>query len=275
MNRKVKIANFLISNNKKISFILGPCQIENEETTFKIAESIHTICKKLKINFIFKSSFDKANRSSVNGGRGVGLEKGLEILKKIKEHFKCPILTDVHNPEDCYKISKVVDVIQIPAFLCRQTDLILAAAETGLPLNIKKGQFLSPWEMENVIEKINSKNNFNIMLCERGTCFGYNNLVADMRSLQIMKETSYPVVMDVTHCLQHPGGLGKSSGGDNKYIEAICRAATAVGISAIFIETHLNPNNSPSDSEVMLKLSNLENVLNQILKIDQIVKNFK
>ncbi len=274
MIKEVKISNFLISNNKKISFILGPCQIENEETTFKIAEIIDTICRKLKIKFVFKSSFDKANRSSISGGRGVGLEKGLEILNKIKEKFDCPILTDVHNPEDCNKISKVVDVIQIPAFLCRQTDLILAAAETGLPLNIKKGQFLSPWEMENVIEKINSKNNFKIMLCERGTCFGYNNLVTDMRSLEIMKETNYPVVMDVTHCLQRPGGLGKSSGGDNKYIEAMCRAATAIGISAIFIETHFNPNNSPSDSEVMLKLDNLENILDQILKIDQVVKNF-
>tara|TARA_B100001057_G_C22625317_1_gene862247 strand:- start:72 stop:899 length:828 start_codon:yes stop_codon:yes gene_type:complete len=274
MNKEVKIANFSISNNKKISFILGPCQIENEETTFKIAESIDKICKKLRINFVFKSSFDKANRSSISGGRGIGLEKGLEILTKIKGKFKCPILTDVHNPEDCNKISKVVDIIQIPAFLCRQTDLILAAAETNLPLNIKKGQFLSPWEMENVIEKINSKNNFKIMLCERGTFFGYNNLVADMRSLEIMKETSYPVVMDVTHCLQHPGGLGKSSGGNNKYIETMSRAATAVGISAIFIETHLQPDNSPSDSEVMLKLSKLENVLDQILKIDKVVKNF-
>ena len=274
MYKKVKVNNINISNDNPISLIIGPCQIENKEITFEIANTISKICRSLKINYIFKSSFDKANRSSISGKRGIGIEKGLEILDQIKNKFNCPIITDVHNPEDCLEVSKVVDMIQIPAFLCRQTDLILAAAETMLPINVKKGQFLSPWEMENIIKKINSKGNFKILLCERGASFGYNNLVVDMRSLKILKDTKYPVVMDVTHSLQYPGSQENSSGGDNKFISTLSRASTAVGISAIFIETHINPANAPSDSKVMLKLSLLKNLIQQIKAIDNVVKNF-
>ena len=274
MYKKVEVNDIKISNDNPISLIIGPCQIENKEITFEIAKNISDICKSQNMNFIFKSSFDKANRSSISGERGVGIKKGLEILSEIKNQINCPIITDVHKPEDCLEVSKIVDIIQIPAFLCRQTDLILAAAETNLPINVKKGQFLSPWEMENIIKKINSKGNFKVLLCERGVSFGYNNLVVDMRSLKVLKDTKYPVVMDVTHSLQYPGSLDHSSGGDNKYISTLSRASTAVGISAIFIETHLDPATAPSDGKVMLKLNDLENLIQQIKAIDNVVKNF-
>jgi 2-dehydro-3-deoxyphosphooctonate aldolase (KDO 8-P synthase) len=240
-----------------------------------MAKYINEICKNINLNFIYKSSFDKANRSSINSLRGVGLEEALLIFKEIKELFGCPILTDVHNENQCKQLSSnnVVDIIQIPAFLCRQTDLLIAAGNTKKIINVKKGQFLSPNEIPNIIEKILSTNNKNIMITERGTSFGYNNLISDFRSIEIMKKNNYPIIFDATHSVQEPGGLGQSSGGKREYISTLSKAAIAVGVAGLFIETHDNPDRAPSDGPNMLDIKDLEQLLLKLIDFDNIAKS--
>ena len=273
MNQKiVKCQNFNISNSSALTLIAGPCQLENEDHAMQIASEIKNITDKLKINFIYKTSFDKANRTSLKGKRGLGIEKSLLVFENIKKRLDIPILTDVHNVEQCADVSSYVDIIQIPAFLCRQTDLLIAAAKTKKIINIKKGQFLAPWDMENVIKKVSNSGNDNILVTERGASFGYNTLVSDMRSLPILTKYGYPVVFDVTHSLQQPGGKGDRSDGEREFISHLARAATAVGIAAIFIETHQDPDNAPSDGPNMLPLKKLENLLKKLIKIDKLIK---
>ena len=273
MNQKiVKCKDFEIANNKKFTFISGPCQIESEEHAIDIASYIKELTTQLGINFIFKSSFDKANRTSITGARGIGLDKSLKIFDKIKNKLNLPVLTDVHNPEQCSILSDVIDIIQIPAFLCRQTDLLVAAAKTKKIINVKKGQFLAPWDMVNVTKKISGSGNENILVTERGVSFGYNTLVSDMRSLPEMAKNGYPVVFDATHSVQQPGGKGNSSGGQREFIEHLSKAAVAVGVAAIFIETHQDPDNAPSDGPNMLNLKDLKKLLEKLKKIDQLIK---
>ena len=270
--KKIDVGGFTIANDKPFVLIAGPCQIESEDHSLFIAEKLAEICSKLNIPFIFKASYDKANRTSVSGHRGVGLEKGIETLAKIKTDIGCPVLTDVHEREQCKLVSKVVDLIQIPAFLCRQTDLILEAGKTGKIVNIKKGQFLAPWDMGNVVEKLSSVGNYNVLLTERGTSFGYNTLVCDMRSLTQMADTGCPIVFDATHSVQQPGALGGASGGDRSFVPVLARAAIAVGIASLFIETHDEPDKAPSDGQNMLRLDDMEQVLSQLKKIDEVTK---
>ena len=271
--KKIDVGGFTISNDKPFVLIAGPCQIESEDHSIFIAEKLAAICSKLNIPFIFKASYDKANRTSVSGQRGVGLEKGIEILAKIKTDIGCPVLTDVHEREQCIVVSKVVDLIQIPAFLCRQTDLILEAGRTGKIINVKKGQFLAPWDMGNIVEKLASVGNYNVLLTERGTSFGYNTLVCDMRSLTQMADTGCPIVFDATHSVQQPGALGGASGGDRAFVPVLSRAAIAVGIASLFIETHDDPDKAPSDGPNMLRLDDMEQVLSQLKKIDEVTKS--
>ena len=270
--KKIDVGGFTISNDKPFVLIAGPCQIESENHCLFIAKKLAEICSKLNIPFIFKASYDKANRTSVSGQRGVGLEKGIEILAKIKTDIGCPILTDVHEREQCKLVSKVVDLIQIPAFLCRQTDLILEAGKTGKIINIKKGQFLAPWDMGNIVEKLTSVGNHNVLLTERGTSFGYNTLVCDMRSLTQMADTGCPIVFDATHSVQQQGALGGASGGDRSFVPVLARAAIAVGVASLFIETHDDPDKAPSDGPNMLRLDEMEQVLSQLKKIDEVTK---
>ena len=269
----VKCDNFEIGNNKKITFISGPCQMESENHAMEMAYKIKEISNKLNINLVFKTSFDKANRTSLDGKRGLGLEKSLKVFDKIKKEIKLPTLTDVHNVDQCSAVSDVVDIIQIPAFLCRQTDLLVAAAKTGKIINVKKGQFLAPWDMTNVTKKIVDSGNDKILLTERGASFGYNTLISDMRSIPIMAQQGFPVVFDATHSVQQPGGKGDRSGGQREFIEYLSRAAAAVGIAALFIETHNDPDNAPSDGPNMLQIDKLENLLIKILKIDNLIKS--
>lgn len=269
----VETNNVKFSNNLPFVLISGPCQIESLEHTLNIAEEISGICNDLGIPYVFKASYDKANRSSVNGARGVGIDKGLDILSAVKSKFGCDIITDVHDKEQARIASQVVDILQIPAFLCRQTDLLIAAGETGKVINVKKGQFLAPWDMKNVASKIVSTGNDKILLCERGTSFGYNMLVSDFRSLPIMAKTEYPVVFDATHSVQLPGGLGASTGGQAEFVEPLAMAAAAVGCSSIFIETHEDPSKSPSDGPNMVPLKELKRVLQKIKSIDDLVKS--
>ena len=273
-NNTIKCKNLLISNKKPLTLIAGPCQLESEQHAIEMVRKIKKITSKLKINFIYKTSFDKANRTSLKSKRGIGLEKSLKIFQKIKKKFNVPILTDVHTVEQCKIISKFVDVIQIPAFLCRQTDLLIAAAKTNKIINIKKGQFLAPWDMINVTKKISDNGNKNILVTERGASFGYNTLVSDMRSLVIMSKNGYPVVFDATHSVQEPGGKGDKSGGQREFIEYLSRAAVAVGVAALFIETHQDPDNAPSDGPNMLPINKLEVLLKKIIQIDKIVKKY-
>ena len=273
-NNTIKCKNLLISNKKPLTLIAGPCQLESEQHAIEMVRKIKKITSKLKINFIYKTSFDKANRTSLKSKRGIGLEKSLKIFQKIKKKFNVPILTDVHTAEQCKTISKFVDIIQIPAFLCRQTDLLIAAAKTNKIINIKKGQFLAPWDMINVTKKISDNGNKNILVTERGASFGYNTLVSDMRSLVIMSKNGYPVVFDATHSVQEPGGKGDKSDGQREYIEHLSRAAAAVGVAALFIETHQDPDNAPSDGPNMLPINKLEVLLKQIIQIDKIVKKY-
>lgn len=272
--KKVKIGdNFEIGGTNRFTFIGGPCVMESEDLVMEIAKKAKDICNKLGINYIFKASFDKANRSSINSFRGPGLEKGLEILSQVKEKFKLPVVTDVHEIFQCEPLSKVVDMIQIPAFLCRQTDLLIAAAKTGLPINIKKGQFLAPWDMKNVVTKMEESGNDKLLFCERGSTFGYNNLVVDMRSLLEMRKFGYPVVFDVTHSVQKPGGLGTATSGDREYVFPLMRAGLAVGVDAIFAEIHPDPDNAKSDGPNMLYLDQLEEILSAAVKIDDLIKS--
>ena len=269
----INIKNLNIGGPNPIVFILGPCQIENRDHSLMIAEKISNICQKFSAKFIFKSSYDKGNRSSINSTRGVGLEEGLKILQEISENFDCPTITDVHEPYQCKIVAEVVDILQIPAFLSRQTDLLLAAGETHKPINVKKGQFLSPKDMAKVAEKISSTGNDKIMLCERGTTFGYNTLVNDFRGLDIMAETGYPVIFDATHSVQQPSLLGDKSGGERKFVPTLSRAASAIGVSGLFIETHENPDEAPSDGANMLDINDLPRLIPTLLSFDNMVKN--
>jgi len=268
----INIGDIPVGGDNPLAFILGPCQLENRDHAMFMAEKITKLCAPSSSNFIFKSSFDKANRSSIASARGVGIEEGLRILEEIKLTFNCPVITDIHNGSQCVTASEVVDVLQIPAFLSRQTDLLIAAGETGKPINVKKGQFLAPWEMTNVAEKIASTGNKKILLCERGTSFGYNTLVNDFRGLEIMAETGYPVVFDATHSVQQPGGRGNSSGGERKFVAALARAACAVGVAAVFIETHQEPDNAPCDGPNMIDVADLQKLIEKLRLIDELSK---
>ena len=272
-NLTVKCGNISISNSNKFFLIAGPCQLESEQHAMDMSGKIKEITSKLNIGFIYKTSFDKANRTSLKGKRGIGLEQSLPIFDKIKNEIKIPILTDIHNVEQCSIVAEHVDVLQIPAFLCRQTDLLIAAAKTKKIINVKKGQFLAPWDMVNVTKKISDSGNNNILVTERGASFGYNTLISDMRSLPIMAKNGYPVIFDATHSVQQPGGQGDSSGGQREFVEYLSRAAVAVGVAGIFMETHQDPDNAPSDGPNMIPLSNLENLLKQLIEIDKIIKN--
>ena len=274
-NITVNCENIEISNNNKICLIAGPCQLETEQHAMDMAGKIKEITKKFNIGFIYKTSFDKANRTSHKGKRGAGLDKSLLVFDKIKKELKIPILTDIHNEDQCSIVSKHVDILQIPAFLCRQTDLLIAAAKTNKVINVKKGQFLAPWDMVNVTKKISDTVNENILVTERGASFGYNTLVSDMRSLPIMAKNGYPVVFDATHSVQQPGGMGNKSGGQREFVEYLARAAVAVGIAAVFIETHPDPDNAPSDGPNMIPLSKMPNLLKQLVEIDTLIKNVK
>ena len=268
----IKIGNIPVGGNNPLTFILGPCQLESRDHAMFMAEKIIQVCEPSSSNFIFKSSFDKANRSSIGSARGVGIEEGLKILEEVKLTFSCPVITDIHTVSQCAAASEVVDVLQIPAFLSRQTDLLIAAGETEKPINVKKGQFLAPWEMMNVAEKIASTGNEKILLCERGTSFGYNTLVNDFRGLEIMAETGYPVVFDATHSVQQPGGRGNTSGGERKFVAALARAACAVGVAAVFIETHQEPDNAPCDGPNMIDVADLQKLIEKLRLIDELSK---
>ena len=272
-NFEVKVGKINFSNRKKIKLIAGPCQIESRDHAMEICSEINEICQKLSIEFVYKSSFDKANRSSHESSRGIGIKKGLEILSEIKEKYNCPTITDVHEANQCDEVSKSVDIIQIPAFLCRQTDLLISAGNTNSAINIKKGQFLSPWDMKNVVNKILSTGNRKILITERGTMFGYNNLITDMRSLPILKQNGFPVVFDATHSVQIPGGKGTSSGGQWEFAEVLAKAAITTGISSIFLETHQNPSIAPSDGPNMIPLKDLSNILHSLLLYDNLAKS--
>ena len=271
-NHKVKCSNFEIANDKPFTLIAGPCQLENEEHALKISSELKKITKDLGINLIYKTSFDKANRTSLKGKRGMGLDKSLPIFDKIREEIGLPVLTDVHTAEQCSIVANHVDVLQIPAFLCRQTDLLIAAAKTGKIINVKKGQFLAPWDMANVIKKIEESGNKNILITERGASFGYNTLVSDMRALPIMSRFGFPIVFDATHSVQQPGGMGEKSGGQREFVPYLARAAIAVGVGAIFMETHEDPDNAPSDGPNMVPLNEVKALLKKLTEIDKLVK---
>ena len=270
----IKLANFEISNNNQFILIAGPCVIESEKHSLMMAEKIVKICQKQNINFVFKSSFDKANRSSINSSRGISIYEAEIIFNKIKSTFGCPIVTDVHNEQQCefFSKSESVDILQIPAFLCRQTDLLISAGKTNKIVNVKKGQFLSPYEIVNIYKKIESTGNTKIMITERGTSFGYNNLVNDFKALDIMKKHLYPVIFDATHSVQEPGGLGEKSGGNREFVTSLSIAAASIGVAGIFIETHDNPENAPSDGPNMLNIDNLESLISRLIDFDAISK---
>ena len=274
-NRLVKCGKLSISNTSPFTLIAGPCQLENEKHAVDVASKLKEITQKLEIGLIYKTSFDKANRTSLKGKRGAGIEKSLPVFDKIRKEIGIPVLTDVHTIEQCSVVSKHVDVLQIPAFLCRQTDLLVAAAKTGKIINVKKGQFLAPWDMINVTKKIEDTGNKNILVTERGASFGYNTLVSDMRSLPIMAKNGYPVVFDATHSVQQPGGMGDKSGGQREFVEYLARAAIAVGVAAVFMETHPDPDNAPSDGPNMVPLSKMPSLLKQLVEIDKLIKNAK
>ncbi len=267
----VKLNNFVIDNKMPFTAILGPCQIESKQHAEECNSAIKEICSELDINYIFKSSFDKANRSSLSGKRGIGMNDGLQILSDIKDKGT-PTLTDVHEVHQVKDVAEAVDVLQIPAFLCRQTDLLTACGDTGKIVNVKKGQFLAPWEMQNVADKIASTGNKNIILTDRGTSFGYNTLVSDMRGFPIMKETGYPVCIDATHSVQQPGGKGTSSGGQREFVPTIATAAVSLGVAAVFIETHPDPDNAPSDGPNMIPIKNLKSLLADLILFDNVAK---
>jgi 2-dehydro-3-deoxyphosphooctonate aldolase (KDO 8-P synthase) len=273
--KTLKINTFNVSNQLPFFLIAGPCVLESREHAYEMCGTIKEIVTKLGINFVYKTSFDKANRSSNSSVRSVvEFDSAMEIFKDLKRDFGMPILTDVHTADQCKIVSDYVDILQIPAFLCRQTDMLLAAGKTGKIVNVKKGQFLAPWDMKNVASKIASTGNDNIMLCERGACFGYNTLVSDMRSLPILAQTGYPVIFDATHSVQQPGGLGASSGGDRTMVPVLARAAVAVGVAGVFMEVHQAPDSAPSDGPNMLKLQDLEGVLSILKNIDSVVKKY-
>ncbi len=272
--KKINVLDqFYIGGNSRFVLIAGPCAIESEEMTLEVASKLKEICQELNIHLIFKSSFDKANRSSVKSPRGVGIKRGLEILQKVKTELNLPIVTDVHENWQCAEVAKVADMIQIPAFLSRQTDLLVAAASTGKIVNVKKGQFMAPWDMKNVVDKLRDSGNENICLCERGTSFGYNNLIVDMTGLVEMRSYGYPVVFDATHAVQKPGGQGTTTGGNREMVPYLMRAALAVGVDAIFAEVHPDPEHAFSDGPNQIHLSNIREILIQAIAIDNVIKN--
>ncbi|NBX65663.1 MAG: 3-deoxy-8-phosphooctulonate synthase [Proteobacteria bacterium] len=273
--KTVTVGSVKFANNLPFSLLAGPCVLESRQHAFDMAGKIKEVCGRLGIGVVYKTSFDKANRSSLSSERGVGLDEALKVFADIRREFDMPVMTDVHEPWQCAEVSQSVDVLQIPAFLCRQTDLLLAAGKTGKVINVKKGQFLAPWDMKNVAAKIASTGNESILLCERGASFGYNTLVSDMRALPIMAETGYPVIFDATHSVQQPGGLGTKSGGDRKMVPVLARAAVAVGVAGVFMETHQDPDNAPSDGPNMVKLSEFESVLSTLKEIDNLIKSKK
>lgn len=270
--RTISLNNFKIGSHLPFVLIAGPCLLESREHALHVAGEIRQICTRLAIPFIFKTSFDKANRTRGDSPRGVNLEAALPIFEEIKKCYGCPVLTDVHTPEQCKEVASVVDVLQIPAFLCRQTDLIIAAAQTGRVLNIKKGQFLAPSDMAHVADKASQAGNDQILLCERGASFGYHTLVSDFRALPIMAKTGYPVIFDATHSVQQPGGLNGKSGGERQFVETLARAAMAVGVAGVFIETHPNPDQAPSDGPNMVSLASLEGLLETLQIFDRTSK---
>ena len=272
--REIKVGNFKIGNHLPIALIAGPCQIESHQHAVDLAGKMVELTKKLGINYVFKASFDKANRTSINGARGVGLEEGMNTFADIKKLYGCPIITDIHEREQCPIVSQYVDILQIPAFLCRQTDLVVAAAQTGKVLNIKKGQFLAPWDVKNLVKKAEDSGNPNVCLTERGTSFGYNTLVTDMRSFpQMAKDTGCPVIFDATHSVQQPGGLGGCSGGQREFAPVLARAAVAVGVAAVFIETHENPDKALSDGPNTIALKDMEKVISDLMAFDAVNKS--
>lgn len=262
----------VFSNTEKLSLIAGPCQMESRDHAFMIAGKMVELCRSLGIGLVYKSSFDKANRTSISGKRGIGLDKAMEVFADLKKEYGFPVLTDIHTEEQCGLVAPTVDILQIPAFLCRQTDLLVAAAKTGRAINVKKGQFLAPWDMKNVLAKFTESGNPNVLLCERGASFGYNTLVSDMRSLPIMAGLGAPVVFDATHSVQQPGGQGSSSGGQREFVETLARAAVAVGVAGVFIETHEDPDNAPSDGPNMVHLKDMPRLLETLLAFDAISK---
>ena len=271
--RQVQIGDLTLGNDRPFTLIAGPCQIESRQHALEMARALKDASAAAGIDLIYKSSYDKANRTSLAGQRGVGLDEGIEILAEVREAVGCPVLTDVHEPQHCAKVGERVDVLQIPAFLCRQTDLLLAAAATGQAINVKKGQFLAPWDMKNVVDKITASGNERVMVCERGASFGYNTLVSDMRSLPIMAaQTGCPVVFDATHSVQQPGGQGTSSGGQREFVPVLARAALAVGVAAVFMEVHQDPDNAPSDGPNMVHLDALPDLLATLAEFDRLAK---
>ena len=270
--RTIRIGALEIANDRPLTIIAGPCQLEGRDHALEIAGTLAEICAGAGAGFVFKGSYDKANRTSLDARRGLGRDAGLEILRAVRETHGVPVLTDVHLPEDCAAVAEAVDVLQIPAFLCRQTDLLLAAGATGTAINVKKGQFLAPWDMVHVAAKIASTGNERILLCERGTSFGYNTLVADMRGLPTMAATGYPVVMDATHSVQQPGGLGGASGGQREFAPVMARAAVAVGVAAVFIETHPDPDRAPSDGPNMIPLGAMPALVAELMAFDALAK---
>jgi 2-dehydro-3-deoxyphosphooctonate aldolase (KDO 8-P synthase) len=270
--RHVTVGNIAIGNDLPLVLIAGPCALESRAHAMEMSAALVEITDRLGISLIYKTSFDKANRTSIESERGMGYAAGLPILAEIRETHGCAVLTDVHLPEQCAPTAEAVDVLQIPAYLCRQTDLLVAAAETGAAINVKKGQFLAPWDMKNVAQKIASSGNERVLLCERGASFGYNTLVSDMRSLPVLAETGYPVVFDATHSVQQPGGQGGKSGGERRFVETLARAAVAVGVAAVFMETHEDPDRAPSDGPNMVKLKDLPALLETLMAFDRLAK---
>lgn len=271
-DHSITIGNVTFANDKPLSLIAGPCQLESRDHAFIMAEALKTMSEKLDIGLVYKSSYDKANRTSISGKRGLGLEQSMQVFEDVRREFGLPILTDVHTEEQCRLVAAHVDVLQIPAFLCRQTDLLIAAAKTGKVVNVKKGQFLAPWDMKNVAAKITESGNSKVMLTERGVSFGYNTLVSDMRSLPVMAETGAPIIFDATHSVQQPGGQGTSSGGERRHVSTLARAAVAVGVAGVFIETHNDPDNAPSDGPNMIALKDLPALVSKLMEFDRVAK---
>ncbi len=270
--RHVQIGNLTLGNDRPLAIIAGPCALESRAHALEMSHALVELTKRLGLALIYKTSFDKANRTAIDSVRGLGLEASLPILAEVRETYGCPVLTDVHAPEQCAPVAEAVDVLQIPAFLSRQTDLLVAAAKTGRAVNVKKGQFLAPWDMKNVARKLSAAGNDNILLCERGVSFGYNTLVNDMRALPIMAETGYPVVFDATHSVQQPGGQGTKSGGDRRFVPVLARAACAIGVAAVFMETHQDPDNAPSDGPNMVRLRDMPELLATLIEFDRLAK---
>jgi 2-dehydro-3-deoxyphosphooctonate aldolase (KDO 8-P synthase) len=274
MTKSVAIGDFQVEKSGPLTILSGPCQLESADHAQMIAGRLSEVCAGLGLNYVFKGSYDKANRSSITTQRGLGMDEGLKVLSGVRDAIGCPVLTDVHTAEQCAEVGSVVDVLQIPAFLCRQTDLLLAAGETGKVINVKKGQFLAPWDMGNVATKIASTGNEKIMLCDRGTSFGYNTLVTDFRGIPIMEQAGYPIVFDATHSVQQPGGQGTTSGGQREFVPVLARAAVSIGVGAVFLESHQDPDNAPSDGPNMVPLDKMEALLTELAEFHALAQKY-